>query len=183
MFPIESSSLPRIAWSLLLIATGIGGSILLWAPGSGSAAPAVDAESVGPATISALRSADPASAATQQTAPIITGPLEAMDLGDLAILRLRFPAGSRLGWHIHEDGPQLLMMEEGRGLMQERGGEIVELLPNQPVVTPGGVAHWHGAAPDEGGIQWNIYDGIGVEGSVTWLEPVTDEEYNAPTGR
>lgn len=166
------SSLRRIALGLLLVATGIGGSIVLWAPGSGSAAPVE-----GPGTLG------PAASPAQQTAPIITGPLEAMDLGNLAILRLRFPAGSRLGWHVHEDGPQLLMMEEGRGLMQERGGEIVELLPNEPIVTPRGVAHWHGAAPDEGGIQWNIYDGIGVEGSVTWIEPVTDEEFNAPVGR
>lgn len=118
-----------------------------------------------------------------QAAPIITGPVEALDLGDLAILRLRFPAGSRLGWHVHNDGPQLLMMEEGRGLMQERGGPVVELLPNEPVVTARGVPHWHGAAPDAGGTQWNIYDGIGVDGSVTWLEPVTDEEYEVAPGR
>lgn len=169
----DRRSLTRIACGLLLTAAGVAGSILLSAPGSGSAAP-ISPSSAGVGA--------PSSAA-QQTAPIITGPLEAMDLGNLAILRLRFPAGSRLGWHIHQDGPQLLMMEEGRGLMQERGGDIVELLPNEPVVTPQGVAHWHGAAPDQGGIQWNIYDGIGVEGSVTWLEPVTDEEYNAPVGR
>lgn len=124
-----------------------------------------------------------ADASAAQAAPIITGPVEALELGDLAILRLRFPAGSRLGWHIHNDGPQLLMMEDGRGRMQERGGPVLELLPDEPVVTPRGVAHWHGAAPDEGGTQWNIYDGIGVEGSVTWQEPVTDEEYEAPVGR
>lgn len=179
----ERSSLRRIAFGLLLIVTGIGGSILLWAPGSGSAAPVGSAGGAAGSGASVVVWQPPSSAVTQQTAPIITGPLEAMELGDLAILRLRFPAGSRLGWHIHEDGPQLLMMEEGRGLMQERGGEIVELRPNEPVVTPAGVAHWHGATPDEGGIQWNIYDGIGVEGSVTWIEPVTDEEFNATVGR
>ena len=57
-----------------------------------------------------------------QQAPVITGRLEDLDLGNLSIRRFRFPTGSRLGWHTHLDGPQLLMMEDGRGRMQERGG-------------------------------------------------------------
>ena len=40
-----------------------------------------------------------------------------------------------------------------------------------------------GERPDEGGVQWNIYNGIGVPGSVTWGDPVSEEEYNAPVGR
>jgi len=155
----SGSSPLRVTFALVSILVGTLGWVLLDGSGSG------------------------AEASAPQAAPIITGPVEALDLGDLAILRLRFPAGSRLGWHIHNDGPQLLMMEDGRGRMQEEGGPVLELLPDEPVVTPMGVAHWHGAAPDEGGTQWNIYDGIGVEGSVTWLEPVTDEEYEAPVGR
>jgi len=119
---------------------------------------------------------------TQQR-PVIQGPMEDLDLGDLSIRRFRFPAGSRLGWHTHNDGPQLLMMEEGTGRLQERGGPVIEMLPDQPFVTPAGVEHWHGGSPGEGGIQWNIYDGIGVPGSVTWGDPVTDEEYNAPVSR
>lgn len=123
------------------------------------------------------------SAAAPQQAPVIQGRLEDLDLGNLSIRRFRFPAGSRLGWHTHLDGPQLLMMEDGKGRVQERGGPVVELLPNQPFVTLAGVEHWHGAAPDQGGVQWNIYNGIGVPGSVTWGGPVTEEEYNAPVGR
>lgn len=122
-------------------------------------------------------------AAQAQERPILTGPLEDLDLGNLSIRRFRFPAGSRLGWHTHLDGPQLLMMEDGKGRVQERGGPVIELLPNEPFVTLAGVEHWHGAAPDEGGVQWNIYDGIGVPGSVTWSRAVTEEEYNAPVGR
>lgn len=119
----------------------------------------------------------------QQERPIITGTLEDVPLGNLSIRRFRFPAGSRLGWHTHLDGPQLLMMEDGKGRVQDRGGPVIEMLPNEPHVTPAGVEHWHGAAPDQGGIQWNIYNGIGVPGSVTWSTAVTDEEYNAPPGR
>jgi quercetin dioxygenase-like cupin family protein len=145
------------AVALLLVAAGAGGLIVL-SPHRGGAA-----------------------ASTQQ-APIIQGRLEDMDLGNLSIRRFRFPAGSRLGWHTHLDGPQLLMMESGKGRMQEAGGPVIEMLPDQPYVTPAGVAHWHGAAPDEEGVQWNIYNGIGVPGSVRWERPVTDEEYNAPVG-
>lgn len=155
--PDRSSSF-RITASLGFLAAAIVGSMLLYAPRDGTAAP------------------------TQQ-APVIQGPLESLDLGNLTIRRFRFPAGSRLGWHTHLDGPQLLMQEEGRGRMQERGGPLIELLPEVPVVTPRGVEHWHGSAPDEDGIQWNIYDGIGVPGSVTWGDSVTTAEYTAPVER
>jgi quercetin dioxygenase-like cupin family protein len=114
---------------------------------------------------------------------VITGTLEPLELGNLRIGRFHFTAGSRLGWHTHLDGPQLLMMEDGRGRLQERGGPVIDMLPNVPYVTLAGIEHWHGAAPDEAGTQWNIYDGIGVPGSVTWGDAVTDEEYNAPVGR
>jgi len=126
---------------------------------------------------------DTATATPAQEAPIIQGRLQDLGLGNLSIRRFQFSPGSRLGWHTHLDGPQLLMMENGKGRVQEEGGPVVELLPNQPFVTPAGVSHWHGAAPDEGGVQWNIYDGIGVPGSVRWDRPVTDEEYAAPPRR
>jgi quercetin dioxygenase-like cupin family protein len=155
--PDPRSRLP-IAFGLALVAAGAWGFALLSSPASGEAAQ------------------------TQQRA-VITGALEDLELGDLSIRRFRFGAGSRLGWHTHLDGPQLLMMEDGKGRMQERGGPVTEMLPNQPFVTLAGVPHWHGAAPDEAGTQWNIYDGIGVPGSVTWGSAVTDEEYNAPVGR
>jgi hypothetical protein len=34
--------------------------------------------------------------------------------------------------------------------------------------------HWHGASPKEGGTQFNI-----SRGGMTWLDVVTDEEFNA----
>lgn len=155
--PDRSTSL-RIAFGASLVAAGILGSVLLAAPQDGSAA------------------------FTRQVRPVIQGPMEDLDLGNLSIRRFRFPAGSRLGWHTHLDGPQLLMMEDGKGRLQERGGPVIEMLPEVPYVTPAGVEHWHGAAPDEGGVQWNIYDGIGVPGSVVWGDSVTTAQYNAPVG-
>ncbi len=92
-------------------------------------------------------------------------------------LRLRFPAGSRSSWHSHSWG-QLLMVEEGRGRTQVRGGPLLEALPGQPWFTEAGVEHWHGAAPDEDMLQLTIY-----QGSVNWMEPVSDEEYTAAPGQ
>jgi quercetin dioxygenase-like cupin family protein len=85
--------------------------------------------------------------------------------------RLRFPKGSRSNWHSHSWG-QLLMIEEGKGRTQVRGGPVNEMLPGQPWWTAANVEHWHGAAPDSDALQLTIY-----EGTVKWLEPVTDQQY------
>jgi len=87
--------------------------------------------------------------------------------------RLLFPAGSRSNWHTHSWG-QLLMIEKGKGRTQVRGGPVKEMLPGQPWWTPANVEHWHGAAPDQEALQLTIY-----EGTVNWLEPVTDKDYLA----
>jgi quercetin dioxygenase-like cupin family protein len=123
----------------------------------------------------AIGSAVPA----EQQRTIVTGTMQTQDIGNLGIRRFEFTAGSRYYWHTHNWAPQVLMMENGKGLVQVRGGPVILLMPNQPIIIPKGVEHWHGAAPDEGGVQWNIYDGLGVTGSVTWGAAVTDAEYNA----
>jgi quercetin dioxygenase-like cupin family protein len=123
----------------------------------------------------AIGSAVPA----EQQRTIVTGTMQTRDIGNLGIRRFEFTAGSRYYWHTHHWAPQVLMMENGKGLVQVRGGPVILLLPNQPIIIPKGVEHWHGAAPDEGGVQWNIYDGLGVAGSVTWGDSVTAAEYNA----
>jgi quercetin dioxygenase-like cupin family protein len=91
---------------------------------------------------------------------------------DVRTLRLLFPAGVRSNWHSHSWG-QLLMVEEGSGRTQVRGGPVLEALPGDPWFTAAGVEHWHGAAPDEDVLQMTIY-----EGTVDWLEGVSDEAYN-----
>ncbi len=68
----------------------------------------------------------------------------------------------------------------GRGFYQEKGkparelkaGDIVEIAPN--------VVHWHGAAPDS----WFSHLAIECKPDAnknTWLEPVSDEEYERAT--
>ena len=91
----------------------------------------------------------------------------------VSTLRLKFPKGSRSNWHSHSWG-QLLMVEQGHGLTQERGGSLRIVAPGQPWFTKAGIEHWHGAAPDEDMLQLTIY-----EGDVKWLEPVPDAQYRA----
>lgn len=96
---------------------------------------------------------------------------------DVSTLRLVFPAGVRSSWHTHSWG-QLLMVEEGRGLTQDRGGPLLEMHPGEPWWTPAGREHWHGAHPDEQVLQMTIY-----AGTVDWLDPVTDAVYMATPQR
>ena len=100
-----------------------------------------------------------------------------VDASAVRTTRLRFPKGSRSNWHTHSWG-QLLMIEEGKGRTQVRGGPVQEMTPGQPWWTPANVEHWHGAAPDEDALQLTIY-----EGTVNWKEPVTEKEYLTPPQR
>jgi quercetin dioxygenase-like cupin family protein len=107
----------------------------------------------------------------QQQSTFMGGNPSRMPSDKLSTLRLKFPKGSRSNWHSHSWG-QLLMVEEGKGLTQDRGGAVKEMLPGQPWFTKGGIEHWHGAATDVDMVQLTIY-----EGEVKWLEPVTDAQY------
>ena len=60
---------------------------------------------------------------------------------------VRFAPSARTAWHAHPGG-QTLYVTEGRGLVQSRGGEILEIRPGDVIYTPPGEWHWHGAAPD-----------------------------------
>ncbi len=117
-----------------------------------------------------------ATTAAQQS-NFVGGSPSQLDVKAVRTLRLRFQAGSRSNWHSHSHG-QLLMVEQGRGRTQERGGPLLEMGPGQPWHTKPGVEHWHGAAPDQEVIQLTIY-----EGDVKWLEPVSDEAYKALPGK
>ncbi|MBL4819470.1 MAG: cupin domain-containing protein [Gammaproteobacteria bacterium] len=99
------------------------------------------------------------------------GSPEVRQAEEVRTIRILFPAGVRSDWHSHSWG-QLLMVEEGRSLAQDRGGPVRLYEPGEPYWTPGGVEHWHGAHPDESALQLTIY-----EGTVDWGDQVTDEEY------
>ena len=116
-------------------------------------------------------------AVAAQQSNFVGGTPSQMDAKNIRTLRLKFPAGSRSNWHSHTAG-KLLMVEEGKGRTQERGGPLLEMTPGQPWFTKAGIEHWHGAAPDTDVVQLTIY-----EGDVKWLEPVTDAVYKATPKR
>jgi quercetin dioxygenase-like cupin family protein len=89
------------------------------------------------------------------------------------IAHFYFSPGSRTKWHSHEGG-QIILVEEGVGLYQEKGGPVVELHAGETHYCPPGVVHWHGAAPHQGGTQYNV-----SRGGINWDEEVTDAEFNA----
>jgi len=100
-----------------------------------------------------------------------TGAVRSLAATDVRAVRFQYDAGARSYWHVHE-GSQILVLEQGRGRVQERGQAVREMIPHQPVLLAAGLPHWHGAAPDQGLTQ------IAVNvGGVKWLEPVSDEEY------
>jgi quercetin dioxygenase-like cupin family protein len=91
----------------------------------------------------------------------------------LNVAAVRFTPGAHSAWHSH-DGGQTLYVTEGRGLVQVRGEEAVELHAGDVVHAPGGEEHWHGATPDDFMTHLSI-----TEGAPRWGDHVTDEEYAA----
>lgn len=96
------------------------------------------------------------------------------------VASVTFEPGCRNSWHSHKGG-QLLLCTSGKGYYQEKGKPIQLLLPGDVVKIAPDVIHWHGAAPDSE----FTHIAIGTQldkGGVTWLAPVTDEEYNSYKG-
>ena len=106
-----------------------------------------------------------------------TGKVTVGETGDMRMSRIRFEAGARTNWHTHSTG-QILLVEEGKGRLQEQGSAIRDVLAGQPVLTKPGVMHWHGAAPDQHAVQFSVYSGM-----LEWKDAVTDDEYTGKTKR
>ncbi|MFF3846472.1 cupin domain-containing protein [Streptomyces sp. NPDC002328] len=88
---------------------------------------------------------------------------------------VRFTPGARTAWHSHALG-QTLYIVEGIALVQSRGGDIIEAHPGDVIHTPPGEEHWHGAAPDH----FMIHLALWETDDATWLEHVSDDDYNGP---
>lgn len=86
-----------------------------------------------------------------------------------------FEPGARTAWHTHPLG-QTLIVTQGRGWLQEWGGEIQDLNQGDIAWIPEGVKHWHGASPETAMTHIAIAESL--DGSpVEWLEKVSDEQY------
>jgi len=92
---------------------------------------------------------------------------------------VRFTPSARTAWHSHAVG-QALYVTEGRGLVQSRGGHVVEIRAGDIVYTPPDEWHWHGAAPGHFMTHLSITEAaVGDERpEADWGQHVSDDEYN-----
>jgi quercetin dioxygenase-like cupin family protein len=98
----------------------------------------------------------------------------------LRVNTVRFAPGARTAWHAHALG-QTLHVTDGVGLVQSRGGDVIQLRPGDTVHTPPDEWHWHGATPDDFMTHLAMWEAAG-EGrgpESEWGDHVTDEQYNA----
>lgn len=91
-----------------------------------------------------------------------------------------FARGARSAWHSHPQG-QTLVVTEGCGWTQVRGGQVEQICAGDVAWVGPGQVHWHGATPTSAMTHVAISES--AEGqSVQWLQKVTDEEYRRGGG-
>ena len=88
-----------------------------------------------------------------------------------------FEPGARTAWHTHPLG-QTLIVTAGCGLVQSWDGPIKEIRPGDVVWFVPGEKHWHGASPTTAMTHIAIVE-KDEEGTVEWLEHVSDGQYQA----
>jgi quercetin dioxygenase-like cupin family protein len=95
---------------------------------------------------------------------------------DFTVGSLTYEPKTRSNWHTHPKG-QILIIIEGEGFYQEKGKPARAIKKGDVVIAPENVAHWHGASANHKMVDIAITNYQG-ELQATWLQPVTDEEYN-----
>jgi 4-carboxymuconolactone decarboxylase len=95
----------------------------------------------------------------------------------VAVTVASFAKAARTHWHTHPLG-QTVIVTEGEGLYQLEGSAIQKMTKGDVVTFAPGVKHWHGASPHSTMTHLAVQEAI--DGSaVTWLEAVTDTQYEA----
>ena len=91
---------------------------------------------------------------------------------------VHFTPTARTAWHSHAVG-QTLYVTEGKGFIQSRGGEVVEIRAGDIVNTPADEWHWHGAVLDYFMVYLSIIEVVPGDQrpEPNWGEHVSDEEY------
>lgn len=95
---------------------------------------------------------------------------------DLVAGNVTFEPGARSYWHTHNAG-QILLVIDGTGYTQEKGKPIRVFHKGDIITCPPNVEHWHGASAESSMTHISINPNAD-KGVVTWLRPVTDEQYN-----
>jgi quercetin dioxygenase-like cupin family protein len=88
-----------------------------------------------------------------------------------------FEKSARSNWHIHPSG-QILIVLDGEGYHQLEGQPKQTMKKGDVIKCPPKVKHWHGATENNSLTQMYILPKT-ENGIVTWLEPVTDEQYKS----
>lgn len=95
----------------------------------------------------------------------------------VAGVSVTFEPGARTAWHTHPLG-QTLIVTAGCGRVQRWDGPIEVIRPGDVVSIPPGEKHWHGAASTTAMTHIAVHERLDGK-AVEWLEPVTDEQYQA----
>jgi quercetin dioxygenase-like cupin family protein len=90
------------------------------------------------------------------------------------VFLVEFEPGGRTNWHAHS-APQLLLVKEGRGLVQKWGEPVVEMSAGDAITIEPNVKHWHGAAPSSR----MAHFAVNLNLTTKWFEPVSDDQYRA----
>lgn len=88
-----------------------------------------------------------------------------------------FEPGARSAWHTHPAGQRLIVIA-GVGLTQEWGKPVQVIRPGDVVWCPPDVKHWHGAGATTPMTHLAV-SGTKDGKNVTWMEKVSDDQYNA----
>jgi quercetin dioxygenase-like cupin family protein len=96
----------------------------------------------------------------------------------LSAVSVHFTPGARTAWHTHPNG-QTIYVLEGVGRCQRRGGPVEVIRPGDRVFFEPAEEHWHGAAPNRFMTHLAMLDVDDQGNNATWLDHVTDEEYDA----
>ncbi len=94
----------------------------------------------------------------------------------LAAAVVHFAPGARTAWHTHPHG-QTILVTEGVGLCQRKGGAIETIRAGDRVFFEPGENHWHGASPDRLMVHVAMHQCDDAGNAVAWGPHVTAEEY------
>jgi len=112
------------------------------------------------------------------TGTVYVQPLAAKnENNNFSVASVTFEPGARAFWHSHPAG-QTILVTDGKGLYQEKGGAIRQLNRGDVILCPPDREHWHGAS-SESAMTHVVITNYKGESQVNWLRPVTDEEYRA----
>jgi quercetin dioxygenase-like cupin family protein len=109
--------------------------------------------------------------------PLFDAPFPARVVG----ASVTFEPGARTAWHTHPLG-QTLIVASGYGRAQRWGGPVEEIRPGDVIWFAPDEKHWHGAAAATAMTHIAIQEKLDGK-TVDWMEPVTDEQYQAKLRR